>query len=463
MRCGRVPGVGVEPTRRVSTFREIFPGCQLSADSAAAYRFETTRGGEYSAVGRGGPVTGKGASFLVLDDLIKDATEANSEVTCRSTIDWIQNVAFTRLTPNGRVLAIGTRWSERDPLGWLLQQPGWVVLHLPAFAMEHDPLGRRPGEALWPSQFPVEVLEQIKRDIGSRNFGCLYQGNTSAAAGTIFKRDWFRHYTEAPEKFTRIVQSWDTAFKTGAANDYSVCATVGETLNGFYLLALYRAKIEFPELRRQIGLQADMWHPHEVLIEDRASGQSLIQELKLATNYPVVGVRADKDKETRGSATTGFYESGRVLFPADAPWLVDLEDELASFPGGLHDDQVDALSQALNRLRGAGDDLSWINTLKKIASGALNPFPKPQPIQSPAVAVSSQACARAMRHAAIRCTSPWRGDPPNATRAGLSSGRWCESTTRDALQPKRPSSGQLRHRHRCSRHNNARAHSVHLP
>jgi len=216
----------------------------------------------------------------------------------------------------------------------------------------------------------------------------LYQGNTSAAAGTIFKRDWFRHYTEAPEKFTRIVQSWDTAFKTGAANDYSVCATVGETLNGFYLLALYRAKIEFPELRRQIGLQADMWHPHEVLIEDRASGQSLIQELKLATNYPVVGVRADKDKETRGSATTGFYESGRVLFPADAPWLVDLEDELASFPGGLHDDQVDALSQALNRLRGAGDDLSWINTLKKIASGALNPFPKPQPIQSPAVAVS---------------------------------------------------------------------------
>jgi predicted phage terminase large subunit-like protein len=371
------------------TFHEIFPGCQLSADSAAAYRFETTRGGEYSAVGRGGPVTGKGASLLILDDLIKDASEANSDTVCRSTIDWIQNVAFTRLTPNGRVLAIGTRWSERDPMGWIMAQNGWTVLHLPALAMVNDPLDRQPGQALWPSQFPVEVLEQIKRDIGSRNFECLYQGNTSAAAGTIFKRDWFLHYQQRPEKFSRIIQSWDTSFKTGATNDYSVGVTVGETSNRFYLLSLARGKWEFPELKRQVALQADAWRPDEILIEDRASGQSLIQELKLATSYPVIPVKADRDKETRASATTGYYESSRVLFPADAPWLADLEDELASFPGGMHDDQVDALSHCLNRLRGTGDDLGWITTLKNQAAGVINLFapkskvvpivPAPQP------------------------------------------------------------------------------------
>jgi predicted phage terminase large subunit-like protein len=379
------------------TFREIFPGCQLSADSAAAYRFETTRSGEYSAVGRGGPVTGKGASLLILDDLIKDASEANSEVTCRSTIDWIQNVAFTRLTPTGRVLAIGTRWSDRDPMGWILQQAGWTVLHLPALAMANDPLGREPGEALWPSQFPVHVLEQIKRDIGGRNFETLYMGNTSAAGGTIFKREWFQRYQQRPEKFSRIIQSWDTSFKTGATNDYSVGVTVGVTQTGFYLLNLVRGKWEFPELKRQFALQADMWRPSEILIEDRASGQSLNQELKLATNYPVIPIKADRDKETRASATTGYYESSRVLFPADAPWVADLEDELASFPGGLHDDQVDALSQALNRLRGSGDDLTLVNWMRDNGLGWLTRPPRIQRAIPAAIAeqASPTACCGA--------------------------------------------------------------------
>jgi predicted phage terminase large subunit-like protein len=333
-------------------FSEIFPGCKLSADSAAAYRFTTTVGGEYSATGRGGPITGKGASLLILDDLLKDNSEANSETVCRGTIEWLQHVAFTRLTPDGRALVIGTRWSERDPIGWLLTQPGWKVLHLPAFAEgKADALGREIGEALWPSRYPVEALEAIRADVGNRVFQVLYQGNVAAAQGVVFKRDWFRHYQQPPEKFSRIIQSWDTAFKTGATNDYSVCATFGETQNGFYLLALYRAKVEFPELKRQVAQQADYWRPSEILLEDKASGQSLIQELKLATNYPVIPVKIDKDKETRASAVTGYFESGRVLFPEGAVWLADLEDELASFPSGLHDDCVDAISQALNYLR----------------------------------------------------------------------------------------------------------------
>jgi len=383
-------------------FSEVFPNCKLSPDSAAAYRFTTTAGGEYSAVGRGGPVTGRGASLLILDDLIKDSSEANSDTTCRGIVEWLQHVAFTRLAPNGRVVAISTRWSERDPMGWLLQQDGWTVLHLPAIAeKENDPVGRKIGEALWPSHYPVESLDAIRANVGSRVFQCLYQGNVAAAQGTIFKRDWFRTYTTPPEQFTRIVQSWDTSFKTGATNDYSVCATIGETQNGFYLLSLYREKVEFPELKRQVAQQADFWKPSEIYIEDRASGQSLIQELKLATTYPVIPVQVDRDKETRAASTTGYYEAGRIFFPEGAAWRASLEDELASFPGGLYDDCVDAISQALNKLRNSsGGILGLLDLLKRqakeiaegvrdIAGNLIHP-PKPKPVPRPPVAVETK-------------------------------------------------------------------------
>jgi predicted phage terminase large subunit-like protein len=382
-------------------FHEVFPGCKLSPDSSAAYRFTTTAGGEYNATGRGGPITGKGASLLILDDLVKDSSEANSDTVCRGIIEWLQHVAFTRLTPNGRVLAIATRWSERDPMGWILQQAGWTVLHLPALAEKaDDPLGRKIGEALWSSHYPVEALDAIRADVGSRVFQTLYQGNVAASQGTIFKRDWFRHYQQPPESFSRIVQSWDTAFKTGATNDFSVCATVGQTQNGFYLLSLYRGKVEFPELKRQVAQQADLWKPSEIYVEDKASGQSLIQELKLATSCPVIAVKIDRDKETRASATTGYYEAGKVFFPEGAAWLPDLEDELASFPGGLHDDCVDALSQALNRLRDSGGVLGLLDVLKDFFSGkrALPPSAeeilrgksKPRADSSPAVVTVDQ-------------------------------------------------------------------------
>jgi predicted phage terminase large subunit-like protein len=307
---------------------------------------------------------------LILDDLVKDSSEANSDTTCRSIVEWLQHVAFTRLTPNGRVVAISTRWSERDPMGWLLQQDGWTVLHLPALAeKENDPVGRKISEALWPSHYPVESLDAIRANVGSRVFQCLYQGNVSAASGTVFKRDWFRHFSTPPEKFKRIVQSWDTSFKTGATNDYSVCATIGETENGFYLLALFRDKVEFPELKRQVGQQADFWKPSEIYIEDRASGQSLIQELKLATSYPVIAVQVDRDKETRAASTTGYYEAGKIFFPEGVTWVASLEDELASFPGGLYDDCVDAISQALNRLRDSGGGFELVQLLKDFFTG----------------------------------------------------------------------------------------------
>src|SRR6266704_2477950 len=413
-------------------FHELFPGCQLSPDSAAAYRFTTTAGGEYSAVGRGGPVTGRGASLLILDDLIKDSSEANSDTVCRGIIDWLQNVAFTRLTPNGRVLAIATRWSERDPMGWIMAQHGWTILHLPALAEKaNDPLGREIGQALWPSQYPVEALDAIRADVGSRVFQCLYQGNVAASQGTIFKRDWFRHYQQPPENFSRIIQSWDTAFKTGATNDYSVCATIGETRSGFYLLALYRAKIEFPELKRQVAEQADFWKPSEIYVEDKASGQSLVQELKLSTSYPVIPVKIDRDKETRASAVTGYFEAGKVLFPEGAAWLADMEDELASFPGGLHDDCVDTISQALNRMRDTGGMyglLDWVRKAsEEIGKKIRDEFGrKPQPQTLAVEQKQTETRVESRIPAEQKPTCPLCKSSASVARMPVNGGYWCK-------------------------------------
>jgi predicted phage terminase large subunit-like protein len=365
-------GRRVRNTLSDAAFRQVYPDCKLSPDSAAAYHFSTTAGGEYSATGRGGPITGRGASLLVLDDLVKDSSEANSDIITRGIIDWLQHVAFTRLTPNGRVLAVATRWSDRDPMGWMMSQSGWTILHLPAIAESvNDPMGRKVGEALWPSHYPVEALEQIRADVGSRVFQCLYQGNVAAAQGTIFKRDWFRYYEQAPapENFSRIVQSWDTGYKTGATNDFSVCVTFGETKTGFYLLSLYRGRIEFPELKRKVAELADSCHPSEIYIEDRASGQSLVQELRLATSFPVIPIKVDRDKESRASACTGYFESGRIFFPKNAGWLADLEDELASFPGGRFDDCVDAVCPCLNRLRDSGGAYGVLDYHRDISEG----------------------------------------------------------------------------------------------
>jgi predicted phage terminase large subunit-like protein len=357
----RVRGLLLDPN-----FERVFPKCSLSQDSQAAGRFNTTRGGEYIATGRGGPITGRGADLLVLDDLVKDFQESNSEITCRGITEWLRHVALTRLSRDGKILAISTRWSERDPMGWLLkEQKGFEVLHLPAISEgAGDPLGRPEGATLWESQYPKHVLENIRIAIGPSAWQSLYQGNPTAAQGQIFKRIWFRRFQAPPERFTKIVQSWDTAFKANAANDYSVCTTWGTTNTGFYLLHCWRDRVEFPELKKQVAALADAWSPSAIFIEDKASGQSLIQELKTATRFPVLPVKADADKTTRANAVTAFFAAGKVYFPDGADWLSDVEDELASFPNAVHDDIVDSVAQALNYLRGD----NWVLGLLELQS-----------------------------------------------------------------------------------------------
>jgi len=322
----------------------------------AAHEWGTKMGGSYYAVGIGGGLTGRGFDIGIIDDPIKDAAEAASPTMRDKVWEWYQTVFYTRMQPDARIIVVMTRWHHDDLVGRLLklarndpQSDRWEILHLPAI---------KDGKALWPERYSLEVLERIRTGQtddpnepgrGSRAFESLYQGNPSIATGNIFKREWWRYYKDVPT-FTRRIHSWDTAFKTKEQNDFSVCTIWGENTAGLYLLDVYRQKVEFPELKRSAIALYGRDKPAVVLVEDKASGQSLIQELERNTRIPILPVKIDSDKTARAYAVTPYIEAGRVFLPESAPWLYDYMEELSSFPNGEHDDLVDSSTQAINWL-----------------------------------------------------------------------------------------------------------------
>ncbi|MGA8643879.1 phage terminase large subunit [Candidatus Binatus sp.] len=347
--------------RRVRNFaserlhRQIFPECVIADDSDSVHRFHTTAGRAYYAVGAGGPLTGRGADLLLIDDPIKSADDARSPVFRRSLQDWYESTAYTRLEPAGAVVLIQTRWHEADLAGWLLREhasEGWKVISLPAIG-ETNEGWRNEGDPLWCERFPLETLARIREAIGTASWSALYQQRPVSEEGGIFKRQWWREYAGAVECH-RTIFSLDTAFKAGLSNDFSVVAIVSEAKDGYYIRHVSRGRWEFPELKRQAVALAEIWRPNGVLIEDAASGQSLIQALRAETRLPILPVRPMGDKVSRAHAVSPLIESGRVFVPAEASWLADFLDEMTSFPAAPHDDMVDAITQALNYLRGEG-------------------------------------------------------------------------------------------------------------
>ena len=278
--------------------------------------WETEAGGGLRAVGVGGGVTGQGGDLIIIDDPIKSREEANSAAYRERVWTWYTDDLYTRQEPDAAIMLILTRWHEDDLAGRILagdDAKAWVVVSLPALAEANDPLGRTEGEALCPERFDEDDLAQIKLVQGS-SFQALYQQRPSALEGAIFKREWWRYYS-VPPKFSRIVQSWDTAFKIGHDNDYSVCTTWGETDTGWYLIDRFKRRMEFAALKAMAVTLADQFKPSVVLVEDKASGQSLIQELKRDSRLPILAIKVDSDKVSRAYAVTPAIETGRVFLP----------------------------------------------------------------------------------------------------------------------------------------------------
>jgi len=207
-------------------------------------------------------------------------------------------------------------------------------------------------ECLWQEKHDSTFFESLKRQ-NPFYYYSQFQQQPIAGGNAIYRKEWFHYYDDLPE-LASIIQSWDTAFKKGSTNDYSVCTTWGVQRGQFgdvyYLIHMWRGKVEYPELKKKFLELQDLYKPNEILIEDKASGQSLIQDLKAAGNNRLVPIKVDSDKETRAHATTSIFDNGRVLFPEDEDFTSTLEGELLQFPNGNNDDCVDSVNQALIHL-----------------------------------------------------------------------------------------------------------------
>lgn len=325
----------------------IFPfsECNLSGDSASQKRFNTTRNGAYFAVGVGGAATGRGAHLLLIDDPLKGREEADSETVRRKLKDWYRAVAYTRLMPNGAIIIMLTRWHYDDLAGWLLRDhasEGWEVISLPAISDQ--------GKALWPEHYPVESLLRIKEQLGSRDWSALYMQEPVPDEGSVFEMDWFRRYRTLPTYPDLRCHSWDTGTKDEEIHDPSSLTCWHTHSNKIYLTDRFNKRMVFPDLQRAVISLAERDSPNYILIEDKGSGQQLIQVLQRDTRLPIIPILPVKSKVIRAQGVSGLVEAGRVFLPEKASWLIDFESQVSSFPLGPHDDDVDSMTQALQFL-----------------------------------------------------------------------------------------------------------------
>jgi len=319
-------------------------------DSKAAGRWNTAEGGGMTCAGIGGAITGRGGNLVIIDDPVKNWQDAKSETVQQRNIDWFNSTLYTRLEPNATIIVLMTRWVENDLAGYLISEheDDWIHIRFPAMAEPGDPLGRGEGEALCPERYDKEALLTIKKAVGSKVWAGLYQQRPAPEEGNVFKNEWWKYYRRLPELSFKL-QSWDTAFKKGDENAYSVCQTWGQGETGYYLADQLREKLEYPELKRAIVNQYDKHRPDVVLVEDKASGQSVVQDLKRETSLPLIAVKAEpgNGKEIRADMVSPLIESGRVFLPNRATWLNDFLYETMHFPNSTFKDQVDAMSQGL--------------------------------------------------------------------------------------------------------------------
>ena len=344
-------------------YRRIFPATRLSSEKNAEMDFMTTAQGYRYSSSMGGPITGRGGKYIVLDDPL-NATDAMSDAHRTRVNEIFDRTLYSRQNDkrNDRIIIVGQRLHVDDLIGCALRkEEKWMHLNLPAIANtdEQIPIGRNRvhhrqiEDVLHPEREPRETLATIKAALGLFDYSAQYLQLPIPEEGEIIKWEWFPTYDEVParQRGDRIIQSWDTALTDGRTSDYSVGLTFLVRGNSYYLLDNLREKLRYPDLRRRIYENWQIWGAHSIIIEDRGSGTSLIQELR-GDSFPgfpkPIAFKPEGDKLTRIHAQSAKIEARHVYLPANAIWLPEFRSELLQFPRGRYDDQVDALSQFLN-------------------------------------------------------------------------------------------------------------------
>lgn len=358
-------------------YQRVFP-TRLSRQRNAVQEFTTTQNGTRFATSVGGVITGRGADVIIVDDPLKPE-EAVSEAQRTRVNEWFGSTLYSRLNQKstGVMIVIMQRLHTDDLVGHILEKEAWELVSLPAIAVEAEEFTyqtlrgeethrRSPGDVLQPQRESRAILDGTRQQLGTYAFEGQYQQQPSPLGGGLVKAEWLRTYqpNDLPKYYDSLVMSWDTACKASDLADFSVCTVWGYKRPNIYLLEVYRKRIDYPTLKKVTRELKAKWNPHKILIEDKASGTQLIQELKQEQVYSATGVKPEGDKVMRMNAQTGFFEAGLVHLPEEALWLEDYTKELLAFPKSKFDDQVDSTAQALHWFHENGQEPAFITFMK---------------------------------------------------------------------------------------------------
>lgn len=352
-------------------YRRMFPNTRISPAKNTESEVATTAGGYRLSTSTEGTLTGRGGDLIIIDDPLKPGDALSDSRRGRNN-EWFRNTLQSRLDDkvHGAIVLVMQRLHLDDLAGNLIRaSEAWTVLEFAAIAEEEQSIQigpdryhvRRVGDVLHAEREPLSALNSLRDQLGSDTFAAQYQQRPVPPGGAMVKRIWLTRYTELPPKpWSMVIQSWDTASKEGAQNDYSVCTTWVVHENRYYLVHVLRGRFNYPDLKARAIGYAEIHNPNRILIEDTGVGTALIEELKKA-GLPAIAVNPDRDKQTRMSIASAKFQAGQVYLPVQAPWLAELEEELLSFPQGRHDDQVDSISQALNTKVDSYDtSMAWV-------------------------------------------------------------------------------------------------------
>ena len=348
-------------------YHELFPETELKADSRSAGKWLTNKGGEYYAAGIGGALAGRGADLFIIDDPHSEQ-DAMSDKAMEEAYEWFMAGPRQRLQPGGAIVIVMTRWSKKDLTGRLIkkmtQDQGadqWQVIEFPAILPS--------GNSLWKEFWKLEELESIKASVSPSKWAAQYMQRPTGEGISIIPKEWFMVWeNEKPPKCEYLIQSYDTAFLKSERADYTAITTwgvwypegkIGEEMytgNDAHLILIdcIKERFDFPELKAEALRLYDFWQPDTVIIEAKASGLPLVQELR-RVGIPVNTFSPGKgqDKIARLNSVSPIFQDGRV-WVAENRWGEELIEEVSDFPNGENDDLVDATTLALARFREGG-------------------------------------------------------------------------------------------------------------
>jgi predicted phage terminase large subunit-like protein len=338
-------------------YRRVFKDVELSADSKAAGRWETNKGGEYFATGVGGAITGRGADLLIIDDPHSEQ-DALSETAFDNAYEWYTSGPRQRLQPGGIIVIVMTRWSTKDLTGRLVgaqkevKADQWDLIEFPA-------IFPNSGKPCWPEYWKKDELLSVKASLNEQKWQAQWQQQPTSEEGSIIKREWWMKWESKtpPNNIQHIIQSYDTAYSKKETADYSAITTWGvftsEADGKVYLILLdaVKGRWDFPELKRKALAKYKEYEPETIIIEAKASGLPLTHELR-QIGIPVTNFTPSKgnDKHVRVNAVAPVFEAGQVWVP-DERWAQEVIEECAAFPFGDNDDYVDSTTQAVLRFR----------------------------------------------------------------------------------------------------------------